>query len=123
MEWPVCLEVYNELERVPKTLPACGHTTCLSWVTQIHKNAGIKCAECNTVSPVPDPTSLINNFAVMQLIRENESLKKAKEEAKDREIAEKLAHETENATKVVEKKELDDKQIYDNFRLFCIQVS
>ncbi|KAK3928156.1 E3 ubiquitin-protein ligase TRIM32 [Frankliniella fusca] len=62
MDCSVCLEDYNEEERVPKVLP-CGHTVCLQCLRRLQQ-----CPTCRRVftgSPAEQP----NNFCKLRLMR------------------------------------------------------
>ncbi|XP_052126164.1 uncharacterized protein LOC113215182 isoform X4 [Frankliniella occidentalis] len=63
MECDICLEDYNQVERVPKMVP-CGHTVCLRCLEQSSRK---ECPTCRRVFDVP-PDALPNNFALLRLI-------------------------------------------------------
>ncbi|XP_052126152.1 uncharacterized protein LOC113215182 isoform X2 [Frankliniella occidentalis] len=67
MECDICLEDYNQVERVPKMVP-CGHTVCLRCLEQSSRK---ECPTCRRVFDVP-PHALPNNFHLLGLMERPE---------------------------------------------------
>ncbi|XP_026282670.1 uncharacterized protein LOC113209400 [Frankliniella occidentalis] len=65
MECDICLEDYNQAERVPKMVP-CGHTVCLLC---LQRSVSRQCPTCRRVVDGP-PDALPNNFTLLRLIED-----------------------------------------------------
>ncbi|XP_069940791.1 uncharacterized protein [Cherax quadricarinatus] len=69
----VCLESYNEQERRPLLLPACGHTFCKNCLMDIAARdpdaGGLQCAACRKPQPVKDVQDLPVNYSLLEVAR------------------------------------------------------
>ena len=96
-ECSVCLLAYTANQKAPTTL-GCGHTFCMTCVNQLHKRDDvstvystdnpdfpafirlidtrwmIQCPTCRLVSGYPDETAHPKNYAMIELLRESNSL-------------------------------------------------
>ncbi|XP_026293224.1 uncharacterized protein LOC113217512 [Frankliniella occidentalis] len=68
MECDICLEDFNQVERVPKMV-SCGHTVCLLCLQQSDRR---QCPTCRRVFDVP-PDALPNNYQLLRQLERPDS--------------------------------------------------
>jgi hypothetical protein len=65
MECKTCTSNYNEKDRLPKILTACGHTFCQQCLANMHSRAGLQCPDCNQITQIASVASLPTNQALL----------------------------------------------------------
>ncbi|KAG0703830.1 Tripartite motif-containing protein 65 [Chionoecetes opilio] len=68
MDCPVCLTVFDEIARRPRTLP-CGHTFCTPCVNDLKKQSQVTCPKCRVDHPVPEAGQFPITYAFEDLLR------------------------------------------------------
>ncbi|KAG0729949.1 Tripartite motif containing 13 [Chionoecetes opilio] len=65
---PVCLTVFDEIGRRPRTLP-CGHTFCTPCVNGLKEQGRVTCPNCRVEHPVPEAGQFPITYIVENLLR------------------------------------------------------
>ncbi|CAI2379287.1 unnamed protein product [Moneuplotes crassus] len=92
MECPICMIDYDDTSCIPKVLPNCGHTICMSCINKLRKSGKIQCSDCRLNQKIKKGEDLPTNFAIFELIFMINNLKKENEYLKNAGVGMDLSH-------------------------------